>query len=119
ARRDCLSSHRLADFRKCPELYHRKQLGLVVDRDSLAYLLGRAAHTLILEGREAFEDEYAVGGPINPRTGQPFGKATKAFQEWTDAQGKPVLADEDAAFVECLHRAVQAHPVAPRLLTGG
>jgi len=114
-----LSSHRLADFRKCPELFHRKQLGLVEDKDTPAYLLGRAAHTLILEGREAFEAEYAVGGPVNPKTGLPFGKATKAFQEWADAQGKPVLADEDAAFVEQLHLAVHAHPVAPGLLTGG
>jgi hypothetical protein len=114
-----LSSHRLADFRKCPELFHRKQLGLVEDKDTPAYLLGRAAHTLILEGREAFEAEYAVGGPVNPKTGLPFGKATKAFQEWANAQGRPVLGDEDAAFVEQLHQAVQAHPVAPGLLTGG
>ena len=117
--RDFLSSHLLADFRKCPELFHRKQLGLIPDKDTPAYLLGRAAHALILEGREAFEAEYAVGGPVNPKTGLPFGKATKAFGEWADAQGKAVLSDEDAAFVERLHQAVQAHPVAPLLLTGG
>ena len=117
--RDFLSSHRLADFRKCPELFHRKQLGLVDDKDTPAYLLGRAAHTLILEGREAFEAEYAVGGPVNPKTGLPFGKATKAFAEWADAQGKAVLTDENAAFVERLHEAVQAHPVAPGLLKWG
>jgi len=114
-----LSSHRLADFRKCPELFHRKQLGLIEDKDTPAYLLGRAAHTLILEGRDAFDAEYAVGGPINPRTGMPFGKATKAFQEWADAQSKAVLTDEDAAFVERLHEAVQTHPVAPGLLKWG
>ena len=64
----CLTSHRLADFRRCPELYHREQLGLIEDRDTPAYALGRAAHTLILEGREVFERQYAVGGPVNPRT---------------------------------------------------
>ncbi|NLF17831.1 MAG: hypothetical protein GX595_11330, partial [Lentisphaerae bacterium] len=79
---DFLSSHLLADFRRCPELFHRKQLGLIPDEDSPAYALGRAAHTLILEGPEAFAAEYAVGGPVNPRTGLPFGRATKAFQEW-------------------------------------
>jgi hypothetical protein len=114
-----LSSHRLADFRKCPELFHRKQIGLIPDKDSPAYLLGRAAHTLILEGRDAFEAEYAVGGPVNPKTGQPFGKATKAFQEWANEQGTPVLTDDDAALVGQLNRSVQVHPVAPRLLTGG
>ncbi len=115
----CLTSHRLADFRRCPELYHREQLGLIEDRDTPAYALGRAAHTLILEGREVFERQYAVGGPVNPRTGLPFGKTTRAFQEWAEIQGRPVLAAEDAAFVERLHQAVQAHPVAPALFTGG
>lgn len=114
-----LSSHLLADFRKCPELYHRKQLGLILDSDSPAYALGRAAHTLILEGRAAFETEYAVGGPVNPKTGLPFGRATKAFQEWADVQEKAFLSDEDAAFVERLAAAVQSHPVAPLLLAGG
>jgi hypothetical protein len=118
-RQEFLSSHLLADFRKCPELFHRKQLGLIPDTDTPAYILGRAAHTLILEGREAFEAEYAVGGPVNPKTGLPFGKATKAFREWADAQDKTVLSDEDAAFVVRLHEAVQAHPFAPRLLSGG
>ena len=42
---------------------------------------GRAAHTLILEGRERFLAEYAIGGPINEKTGQPYGTTTKAFAE--------------------------------------
>jgi len=114
-----LSSHLLADFRKCPQLYRRRQLGLIPDEDSPAYALGRAAHTLILEGPETFAAEYAVGGPVNPRTGLPFGQATKAFAEWAEVQGRPVLCDEDAAFVERLHQAVEAHPVAAQLLAGG
>jgi hypothetical protein len=117
--RDFLSSHLLADFRKCPELFHRKQLGLIPDKDTPAYLLGRAAHTLILEGREAFDAEYAVGGPVNPKTGSPYGKTTKAFREWADAQDKAVLSDEDGAFIMRLHDAVQAHPVAQARLSGG
>lgn len=114
-----LSSHALADFRKCPELFHRKQLGLIPDSDSTAYQLGRAAHTLILEGREAYEAEYAVGGPVNPKTGQTFGKATKAFHEWAAEQGKPVLTDDEAALVETLQLAVASHIEAQSLLIGG
>ena len=79
--KDNLSSHQLADYRKCPLLYHRKRLGLIPQKDSTAYLVGRAAHTLILEGRERFEAEYAVGGPINPKTEKPYGPTTKAFAE--------------------------------------
>ena len=36
-----LSSHLLADFRKCPLLYHRKRSGLIPDEDRPAYLVGR------------------------------------------------------------------------------
>jgi len=86
-----LSSHQLAAFRTCPLLYHKKREGLIPDVDRPAYLVGRAAHALILEGRERYADRYAVGGPVNPKTGEPFGTRTKAWAEWAAAQGKPVL----------------------------
>ncbi|MEL6397399.1 MAG: PD-(D/E)XK nuclease-like domain-containing protein [Planctomycetota bacterium] len=114
-----LSSHQLADFRRCPKLYIRKQLGLVPQRDSAAYALGRAAHVLILEGRERFEAEFAVGGPINPKTGQPFGTQTKAFAEWASSVGKPVLSDADAALLGQMHAGVRDHLFATELLRSG
>jgi hypothetical protein len=77
-----LTSHQLGDFRKCPSLYFKKKEGLVEDEDRPAYLVGHAAHTLILEGRDQFEQDYAVGGPINPKTGACFGPNTKAFADW-------------------------------------
>ena len=64
--KDYLTAHALNDFRRCPLLYRRKELGLIPERDSAAYLVGRAVHMLILEGRQRYEREYAVGGPINP-----------------------------------------------------
>ncbi|MEO1535380.1 MAG: PD-(D/E)XK nuclease-like domain-containing protein [Planctomycetota bacterium] len=118
-RKDHLSSHALADFRRCPKLYRRKQLGLVPERDSTAYALGRAAHVLILEGRERFEAEFAVGGPINPKTGQPFGAQTKAFAQWAASVGKPVLSDADAALLEQMHAGVRDHLFATELLRSG
>ena len=114
-----LSSHMLADFRRNPLLFHKKELGLVQDQDRPAYVVGRAAHVLILEGREAYDRTYAFGGPINPKTGLPFGSRTKAFQEWADAQGKPVLDDDQAALIESLNAAVQAHNHASALLADG
>ena len=94
---DFLGSHRLADFRRCPLLYHWKQTGLTKDEDRPAYQIGRAAHTLILEGRQKFLAEYAIGGPINEKTGQPFGTTTKAFAEWAAAQGKPEAVQDKIA----------------------
>ena len=114
-----LSSHMLAEFRRNPLLFHKKELGLVQDQDRPAYVIGRATHVLILEGREVYERTYAFGGPINPKTGQPFGSRTKAFQDWADAQGKPVLDDDDTVLIESLNASVRAHKHAPALLADG
>lgn len=117
--RDFLTSHALNEFRRCPLLYRKKELGLVPERDTTAYIVGRAAHTLILEGRQRYEREFAVGGPINPKTGQPFGSQTKAFAEWAAAQNKPVLADAHAARVEQMAASVSAHVFARELFAEG
>ncbi len=118
-RGEFLTSHRLADFRQCPLLFRRKERGLIAERDSLAFIVGRAAHTLILEGRQRYETEFAVGGPINEKTGKPYGSATKAFAEWAENRGKPVLADEDAATVEQMAASAKAHVFARELLGVG
>jgi len=114
-----LSSHQLAEFRRNPVLFRKKELGLVKEEDRPAYLIGRAAHTLILEGREAFEQGYAFGGPINHKTGEPFGSRTKTFMDWAEAQGKPVLSDEQIALIENMNAAVHAHEHAAGLLSDG
>lgn len=114
-----LGSHRLSEFRKNPLLFHKKEQGMVPEEDRTAYLLGRAAHTLILEGRDVFETTYAVGGPVNPKTGERFGSRTKAFQDWADMQAKSVLTDEQAMLVERLHGSVRDHKHARELLSQG
>jgi len=118
-KREYLTSHQLADFRKCPQLYHQKKLGLIDDEDRPAYLIGRAAHTFILEGRERFEKEFIVGGPINPRTGSPFGPTTKAWSEWAEAQNRHVLTDSQFELISRLDASVHAHPIAGALLRHG
>ena len=78
-----MSSHLLADFRESPELYRRKTNGEITEGESLALALGRVAHCLILEGKDAFDEQYVVAdGPVNPKTGEPYGKSTKAYAEW-------------------------------------
>ncbi|MCK6466520.1 MAG: PD-(D/E)XK nuclease-like domain-containing protein, partial [Phycisphaerae bacterium] len=117
--KDFLSAHALNEFRRCPLLYRKKELGLVPERDTTAYLVGRAAHVLILEGRKRYEHEFAVGGPLNPKTGKPFGSNTKAFAEWAERQSKPVLSDTHAALVEQMAAAVQEHLFAKELFSEG
>ncbi|MFU8828375.1 MAG: PD-(D/E)XK nuclease-like domain-containing protein [Phycisphaerales bacterium] len=117
--KDYLSSHALAEFRRCPLLYRRKQLGLIPQRDSASFALGRAAHVLIVEGRDRFEAEFAVGGPVNPRTDQPYGPQTKAFREWAVATGKPAVSEADLALLQEMNASVRSHLFARELLSQG
>ena len=114
-----LSSHQLLDFAKCPWLHRKKVLGLIGDSDSSAYLIGRAAHARILEGRDAYEQQFALGGPINPKTQKPFGSGTKAFAEWAEAQGKPVLSHDHVELIEKLASGVAMNDEAVDLLLYG
>lgn len=114
-----LSSHQLLDFMTCPWLYRKKQLGLIADSDSPALLIGRATHVLILEGRDVYEAAFSFGGPVNPKTGKPFGSNTKAFAEWAAAQGKPVLSHEHVELVEQMASGVNMNDEAVDLLLHG
>jgi PDDEXK-like domain of unknown function (DUF3799) len=114
-----LSSHLLADFRRCPDLYHRRRSGLIVDEDRPAYLVGRAAHTVILEGLEAFQESFAIGGPVNPKTGSPYGSSTKAWATWAAEQDRDVLTNAQFDLVMKLFHAVGRHTKASELLADG
>jgi hypothetical protein len=114
-----LSSHQLLDFIKCPWLYRKKSLGLIADTDSPSYLIGRAAHVRILEGRDAYETQFSLGGPINPKTNKPFGSNTKAFAEWAYAQGKPVLSHDQVDLIEQMASGVAMNDEAVDLLLYG
>ena len=69
---DHLSSHALADFRRCPQLFHQKRTGIIVDEDRPAYVVGRAVHTLALEG-QALVWRGERGPPTIASTGPPIG----------------------------------------------
>jgi hypothetical protein len=116
---DFLSSHQLLDFMKCPWLHFKKRSGLIVDQESTAYMIGRAAHCRILEGRDVYESSFALGGPVNPKTGRPFGANTKAFSEWAEAQGKPVLSHDNVELIENLAAGVAMNDEAIDLLLYG
>lgn len=114
-----LTSHSLADFRRCPLLYHKKKLGLIKEEESTAYLIGRALHTLVLEGRNTFDSTFVVGGPVNPKTGELYGVNTKAYTEWVAAQGKPVLSPSQFNLIWQMAQSVHSHSIAHELLSNG
>lgn len=115
-----MSSHLLADFRKSPALYRKKVLGQIEENESAAFVLGRAAHCLILEGRHVFDRDYLVAdGPINPRTGESFGKNTKAYSEWLASQEREIVSPKDYGFILKLQTAVWLHSAASGFLAEG
>lgn len=117
---DRIGSHQLADFRSSPILFHKKRTGEIERSDSAAFQFGRALHKLVLEGKEAFDGAYVVcAGPVNPKTGEPFGKLTKAYKEWASVQPKEIVSPEDFAAMEKIAEAVWCHPVASKLLADG
>lgn len=114
-----LSSHQLIDFMKCPLLHHKKRMGTIQDQETTSFLVGHAAHVRILEGRDAYEQRFAIGGPINPTTGNPYGSLTKKFSEWKDRQNKPVLTFEQADLVEQMAHGVAINDYAVDLILNG
>ncbi|MCL2640331.1 MAG: PD-(D/E)XK nuclease-like domain-containing protein [Phycisphaerales bacterium] len=114
-----LSSHQLLDFMKCPWLHRKKAIGLMGDSDSVSYFVGRAAHVRILEGRENYTAMYALGWPINSKTGKPFGANTQAFREWAEGQGKPVLSQDQVDLIEQMAAGVAMNDEATDLLLYG
>ena len=113
------TSHRLNLFRRCPALYHKHITGEIVEGDTAAFQMGRAVHVLTLEP-DNFDKEYLVAdGPINPKTGNPYGRETKAFKEWADVQTLPVIGTEEHALMKKLADAVHAHEIAADILKAG
>jgi hypothetical protein len=117
-----LTSRLLRDFRKCPQLFHRKQSGLLpTTGGGKVYLLENAARYLILKGREAFDEKYVIGGdrPINPKTGLPYGTETKRYAEWRATVEQEILTEQEGQTVFAIAAAVAAHDEAASLLTSG
>lgn len=88
------------------------------EEETPAMKFGTAFHTLLLEP-ERFDEEYAVGGPINPKTGETFGPKTKKMQEWLDEQGGGLfISQEDSDNLNGMREAVHAKEEAAALLDG-
>ncbi|MCK9177233.1 MAG: PD-(D/E)XK nuclease-like domain-containing protein [Clostridiales bacterium] len=115
-----LSSHLLREFRKSPQLYRARILGEISDVMRPAYLLGRAIHCYLLE-KHAFFDRYTIGGPINPATRRPYGRATTAWAKWEAAQNerREVISDDDFEIVRSCGLAVEGSAAASELLSCG
>lgn len=118
-----LSSHKFSTFRdESPALFIAEERGEMEPFDTVAYANGRAAHTLILEGDEAYDSEYAVGGPTNPSTGKPYKRDSKKFADWCLLEDKDpgmVLTLEDDEMCQAMKKSCDNNPDIVEILSKG
>ena len=109
-----LSNSSLSVLKRSPAEFHARFIAKTLKTEETdAMRLGSAVHMLALEP-ERFDSEYAiVEGPINPSTGNPYGRDTKKFQVWLDQEmmqqtRKVLLASEFSESIE-IAKAFQSH----------
>ncbi|MCC8190445.1 MAG: PD-(D/E)XK nuclease-like domain-containing protein [Planctomycetes bacterium] len=117
-----VSSGMLREFRHCPAGYQAIVQGLTAPRDTDAFRIGKAIHTRLLEGEEAYRTAFSIGGPVNERTGRSFAHSSKAFGEWlleTGLDGGRILTEREAETIDRICAVFRSHPeVAPLFAEG-
>lgn len=84
--------------------------------ETAALRIGKAVHSLALEGRAAFDRVFTVAPECDRRTRE--GKAL--WGEFVAAsEGKTVLPASEAELVEGMAAGILSHPLAPALIEGG
>ena len=114
-----LDGKQLDDFRRDAFVFHQRQRGHLPHDEPHDAHIERAAAVRILCGRDALDDEYAIGGPVDSRTGQPCGKYSREYEQWASEQSKPILGPDEANLVEHVARSVASHDAACDLLADG
>lgn len=79
-------------YLKSPQLFRDAMNGLLPRKDSPSFQIGRTVHMAVCEP-ERFATLYVGQGPINPKTGEQYGRGTKAWAEWQAANPDTVVVD--------------------------
>lgn len=80
------------------QLYKDELNGLIEHKQSAAMQFGTLAHLAILEP-DKFAAKTTCVGPVNPKTLQPFGRETKAFTEWQEANPDVIVVDKSLYYM--------------------
>ena len=123
-------------FRGSPADYKARFIDKIDQQtESPAMALGKMAHCLILEGRAAFDDRYEVATPklaeeiglINPKTGNPYGESTAAYQKALNAfrlrsdgrepYGRELCSMDQWGLLSNMHEAVFGNEIACKMLS--
>lgn len=94
-----------------PALFHAMQDNREL-RPALSEAMstGRAMTDFLSMSPEAFLEKYVVAdGPVNPKTGKPYGTDTKAFIEWKAMQPKIPVSTEQFNMFGKMAQAYNSH----------
>ncbi len=120
---DTMTAHMLRLFARSPLLYFNTINQPRPADTNPAYKFGRAVHAYILQGEEVFNESFiAHDGPVNAKTGKPFGPTSNAYIEFFAAMNKtPVSLDEFSVIrkmdvAASQHKAVKLEGIAEAVL---
>ena len=109
-----LNFHTLAKFHRDPRVF--KESG-IEDVETDAMRFGSAFHSRLLTPDRYAQDVAIFTPPINPKTGEPFGATSKAYQDARSAiTNKLVISGAESATIERMMQEYYLHPEAPRLM---
>jgi exodeoxyribonuclease VIII len=119
---DALSNSSLSVLKRSPQEFHERFVsGKQKGEETDAMRLGSAVHMLALEP-EKFDEEYVVlEGPINAKTGNPYGRDTKSFSEWLENakidESRKIIIREDFDSSIKIAQAFHGHEIIEGLMS--
>ena len=117
-----LTASAIKDYIRDPAIFRASREGRIPFKRSKAMDIGTALHTIVLEGDEAYNARYMRSeGPINDKTGKPYGTQTKAYKDWRESLDPSIelITPADHALVMAMLDSVADHTEAARLLADG
>ena len=115
-----MSSHNLATFRDNPRTFSLLALGRIPRAESPALAFGRAVHCHALEPSEEWTRRFLVSdGPVNEKTGAPYGRSTQKYAQFLASTSKEVVSTKDYETILGISESVWSHKEAHELLAKG
>ncbi|MCO6438163.1 MAG: PD-(D/E)XK nuclease-like domain-containing protein [Phycisphaerae bacterium] len=106
-----LTGEDLSAFRRNPCLYDKRKFRLAANQESPPSVVDRAAHVLILQRRDRFEEAFAISGALDDPLDDVTGQA--------GVPPRTVLDADEAALIDELAASVWSHRLAIELLSRG
>ena len=86
-----------------------------------AYILGNAAHCMVLEGLRPYKERFVIGGPKNDK-GEEYGMGSQKFadkREIINSHGRELITNETNTTAMAMRKSCLKHPIVKDILSEG